>query len=335
MHAAASRGAEMHELPLDVKAPDGTPLSIDIAWLGSSRPAKVVIHSSGLHGVEGFAGSAIQLALLDRDLEIPDGAAVVLAHVLNPYGMAWLRRVNENNVDLNRNFGDADDDRSGVPEQYLRLQNFLNPASLPASDMFYLRAAGLIARHGLPPLKQAIAEGQYEIPEGLFYGGKQLERGPALLQSWLAQHLTALEQGFAIDVHTGLGRSCQESLFLYRACTDDQQLAAALGRTLVLDAAQDGVGYRMRGGYPNAFDTLPGRPRIGAVLQEFGTYPSVRVLHALREENRWHHYGDGSIEHASKLRLKEMFAPRATKWRESVFADGVSLAISAMRYTFN
>jgi hypothetical protein len=30
----------------------------------------------------------------------------MLIHALNPFGFAWLRRVNEANVDLNRNFQD-------------------------------------------------------------------------------------------------------------------------------------------------------------------------------------------------------------------------------------
>ena len=29
---------------------------------------------------------------------------IVFIHIINPYGMAWNRRVNEYNVDLNRNF---------------------------------------------------------------------------------------------------------------------------------------------------------------------------------------------------------------------------------------
>jgi Protein of unknown function (DUF2817) len=48
---------------------------------------------------EGFAGSAIQLQML-KDLPImPKDAALIVVHALNPYGMAHLRRVNENNVD--------------------------------------------------------------------------------------------------------------------------------------------------------------------------------------------------------------------------------------------
>ncbi len=59
----------------------------------------------GLHGVEGFFGSAVQLACLEHWLsaEAPSVKYVFL-HGLNPYGFAWRRRFDENNVDPNRNF---------------------------------------------------------------------------------------------------------------------------------------------------------------------------------------------------------------------------------------
>jgi hypothetical protein len=58
------------------------------------------------------------------------------------------------------------------------------------------------------------------------------------------------------------------------------------------------------------------------------------VLHALREENRWHFYGDGSIVHAAKLRLREMLCPAADDWRRRAVARGVSLARAAAGWTF-
>src|ERR1051326_2712065 len=102
--AAAQAGATTHALPLSAKGPQGESLVTDIAWFGAASPRRVLVHSSGLHGVEGFAGSAIQLQLLDNVPVPPADTAIVVVHILNPYGMAWLRRVNENNVDLNRNF---------------------------------------------------------------------------------------------------------------------------------------------------------------------------------------------------------------------------------------
>jgi hypothetical protein len=76
-------------------------------------PSRALIHSSGLHGVEGFAGSAIRLALLEQLPSISSDGAILVLHALNPYGMAWFRHVNVNNVNLNRNFITSEEQRTG------------------------------------------------------------------------------------------------------------------------------------------------------------------------------------------------------------------------------
>jgi predicted deacylase len=129
--AGHALGADLHQLRLGLSAPDGSPLTIDIAWIGARSPDTVVIHSSGLHGIEGFAGSAIQLALMNQCGSIPPNGAILFVHTLNPFGMAWLRRFNENNVDLNRNFLPAGVGRPTASEAYRRLEKFLNPGSPP------------------------------------------------------------------------------------------------------------------------------------------------------------------------------------------------------------
>lgn len=334
LEAGESAGAKLCELPLDRRAPDGTPLAINIAWLGSSDPERIVVHSSGLHGIEGFAGSAIQVAILEQAFSIPPDGAVLFVHALNPFGMAYVRRFNENNVDLNRNFHSAGEGWSGASAAYHRVNTFLNPPEPPRADFFYLRAGYLVLRYGLKPMKQAIAEGQYEFPKGLFFGGKQLERGPSLYLSWLASHLGSVTRGFAIDVHTGLGKWCQEYLFLRRSSDDDSELAKKLNRQLISDPSEKGVGYQIRGGYAGVFNVLDPQPQMYVVTQEFGTYRSLRVLHGLREENRWHHYGDGTVDHPAKLRLKEMFTPQSKEWRNLVVSRGVSFARDVMGYMF-
>lgn len=69
-----------------------------------------------------------------------------------------------------------------------------------------------------------------------------------------------------------------------------------------------------------------------SVTQEFGTCSPLRVLHALREENRWHHYGSGSIAHPAKQRLRRVFAPEEGQWRETVVRRGVSFANAVLAY---
>src|SRR5262245_21714062 len=75
-------GGALEVLPLNATGPRGETLGIDIAWFGNKAPRRAVLHSSGLHGVEGFAGSAIQIQTL-RDLpQIPDDTALILVHIL-------------------------------------------------------------------------------------------------------------------------------------------------------------------------------------------------------------------------------------------------------------
>ena len=87
LNKAQDVGAKLFHLPLKAIGTNNKQLSIDIAWLGNPSPKKVLIHSSGLHGVEGFAGSAIQIALLNRLPEIGSDGAIILVHIINPYGM--------------------------------------------------------------------------------------------------------------------------------------------------------------------------------------------------------------------------------------------------------
>ena len=88
--------------------PDGLELSCDTAWLGPRGAERVLIVMSGTHGAETFSGSAIQVGLLQSGIasEIARGTGLLLIHAINPSGFAWVRRVTEGNIDLNRNFID-------------------------------------------------------------------------------------------------------------------------------------------------------------------------------------------------------------------------------------
>jgi len=335
--AACAAGARMDELHLDVKGPTGAPLAIEIAWFGIENPSRIVIHSSGIHGVEGFAGSAVQLALLESKPDIPADGALVLVHCLNPYGMAWLRRTNEHNVDINRNFILDANNRTGAAAAYRELDSLLNPAQLPPGpDLFYLHALRSILRYGLPALKQAIAEGQFEFPKGLFFGGNEFEKGPLLYLAWLSYHVKSARRVFAIDVHTGLGKWGEEALY-FRSGQDQAKgaarLAESLGKNVITDAVANGA-YEIRGMLSEVFPMLEPKPEWSFVLQEFGTYPVLKVINALRKENVWYHQGIRDIGHPCRQHLKEMLAPASRKWRDSVVERGVSLCKRVMEHVF-
>ena len=172
----------VHEqLNLDQRGPFSEELIIDIAIVGSIKSEKMFLYTSGIHGVEGFAGSAIQLSVLDmlKSEEPIQDYCIVFVHIINPYGMAWHRRVNECNVDLNRNFLK---NHSGEPEGYKNINAFLNPNSIPKKSelSFYLEGIKLILKYGFINFKQWFAQGQYTRSTSLQYGGDQLQKGPKL-----------------------------------------------------------------------------------------------------------------------------------------------------------
>jgi uncharacterized protein DUF2817 len=334
--AASNAGARIDSLELGAKGPNGGQLTIEIAWFGAPRPRRVLIHSSGTHGVEAFAGSAIQLQWLDDGIpSLREHSAVALVHVLNPFGMAWLRRFNENNVDLNRNFLGANEEYAGAPDGYEKLDAFLNPSTPPSADFFYLRAAWLIARYGLEALKQSVAGGQYVNPRGLFFGGARLEEGPRKLQAFMADRLGDAERITLIDVHTGLGPFAEDRLLteaepghIFRA------IKAAFGERVQSLATGQSVAYQVRGGGHTMYPRVMAGDQFYFVTQEFGTYNSVAVLAALREENRWHHYGGGTVDHPAKRRLKEVFSPDSGRWRRAILQRGRDVIGQAMALAF-
>ncbi len=333
--AARRAGATLDALSLEARGPLQEDLTIDIARLGTRAAPRVLLHTSGMHGVEAYAGSAVQLAALANPPALPGGCELVLVHALNPYGMAWLRRTNENNVDLNRNFLRLDERWVGAPALYPHLDPLLNPPSPPARDGFRLRLALLALRHGPRAVRQAIAEGQYEYPRGLFFGGKALEPGPRMYLDWLRHNCSQAERLFALDLHTGLGRS-GEAMLILEPGTDSTPapvLARALEKPLIDPAAGQAV-FRIRGGMGAALPQVLPAARIDFVLQEIGTYPTLKVLQALREENRCHYYATADVRDPTKLALLEALNPVSTTWRRRAVVHGLTLLHAAAKWAF-
>src|SRR5215472_10329463 len=104
--ARAELPVKTHENPR--KGPTAERLATDVALQGDPSATKLLVTISGSHGVEGFCGSGCQADWLMESAraELPADLALLHIHALNPFGFAWLRRVNEDGVDLNRNFHD-------------------------------------------------------------------------------------------------------------------------------------------------------------------------------------------------------------------------------------
>ena len=146
------------------------------------------MHSAGVHGVEGYAGSAVQLKLLEKfasSTRGDDHPTVVLVHAVNPYGMAHFRRFNENNVDLNRNALTPSEWIGALSREpniagYFDIDETFNPPRPPTHLDAYLiipfNSVRLIAKLGFTHVKRALVAAQYSEKGGIFYGGRKMER---------------------------------------------------------------------------------------------------------------------------------------------------------------
>src|SRR6266403_832796 len=95
----AGSGLASYVLP-DRSGPTNEELVVDVARIGSQEPRNLLLIISGTHGVEGFCGSGCQVGYFAEQLfqALPADTGAVLIHALNPYGFAWLRRVDQCNV---------------------------------------------------------------------------------------------------------------------------------------------------------------------------------------------------------------------------------------------
>ena len=64
--AVTQLGWMLEAYPIGQTGPDGEDLTIDVAITPGERTDRTLVISSGLHGVEGFFGSVVQLGLLQK-----------------------------------------------------------------------------------------------------------------------------------------------------------------------------------------------------------------------------------------------------------------------------
>ena len=328
--AFRARAANAEQSAHDIAAPgpNGEVLSLDSAYLGSPAPRQLAVITSGIHGVEGYAGSALQqLWLAEFAGSLPADTGVLLAHALNPHGFAHGRRVNEHNVDLNRNALAAFPGPANPG--YRSLNAWLNPPRpAPRLDDFVWRALPLLMRHGRAALAQAIAAGQYEFSQGLFYGGHEREPSLTIFANLLAApRFAGVQRVWHLDLHSGLGRYGHYQLLLdvSPATREFMLLTRGFGvQAVKSDHASHATHYSAHGILPTLTRrAFPDALTLAATL-EFGTLAPTTLLRILRAENRAHHHGtrhDGDAARISAA-LRAALAPRDPTWHAAVIAGG-------------
>lgn len=324
---AAGHAVETHLMP-DRKGVDGEPLAIDVAVAGSQSAENVLVVTSATHGIEGYCGSGVQIALM-RDEALSRAAAesgvtVVLVHAVNPHGFSFGRRVNEDNVDLNRNFRDF-----SVPPPvnagYAEVHDLLLPPRWPPPPEHEAKSAAYIGIHGTRAFQTVVTGGQYAFPDGLFYGGARPTWSNRTMRAVLRRHAARRKRFGWIDIHTGLGpRGHGEKIFAGRNDASDLVRTRAwwgADVTSIYDASSSSA--ELTGLMFNAaYEECPGVEYTGIGL-EFGTLPLVDMLQALRADH-WmylHPEAPSSLRASIRQQMRDAFYIEADDWKVAVVAQ--------------
>lgn len=315
-----------------LKGPTGEELALDVAAFGPLDAERVFVTMSATHGGEGFIGSAAQVGWMDEDRyrDLPDNTSVILMHAVNPHGFAWLRRVTEGNVDLNRNFLDYAEPTPQNPE-YDKLHGAICPddwtdSALTEADSILESYA---EEHGQKALNRVVMGGQFSRPDGLFYGGTAPTWSRTNILATLDAYTADADHVALIDFHTGLGPSGHGECYIVG---DEGEPGVEKANEIW---GTDGVTVLAASGSRSAHDgynlTGMGRelaptPFYGNTL-EFGTHPLDVVYRALRADNWLHLHGDLNSEAARSIKaeLKEAFSPDSEKWRETVYTRSIDV----------
>ena len=335
LQAAQQRGCavESHLLPL--AGAQGETLAMDVAREGPMDASRLLVVLSGVHGAEGFCGSGIQAGLLaDEELRPRrKDTAVLYVHAVNPYGFSHLRRVTQENVDLNRNFVDFAKPLP-VNAGYGEIHDALLPATWPPREQDVAVLSAYQERHGARGLQRAVGLGQYTHADGMFYGGLAPTWSNATFRGLLRRHGATARELASIDIHTGLGPSGHGERIFASFDPDPSVLASARrwwGEvTSVLDGTSSSI--PLTGPVQTALhEECPQARHVGICL-EYGTWPTERVRVALQAEHWLHRHGAEPAQAAAiRAELKEAFYPDSADWKLAVWRQGREASLQALR----
>jgi hypothetical protein len=309
-------------------------------------PKTLVVLSSGVHGIEAYAGSAIQTMFFEELLPKIDRAhtGIFLVHSLNPFGFKHHRRGTEANINLNRNF-------FAKPELYQRK----NEASREMHDKFVQKTPVTSARShllqqmrmenggvlfgagndavSLDRLVKAVAPGQFDSPENLEYGGTKPEPQSQALIDWLKAQMPVYRDIVLLDLHTGLGK--RGRLHLLGSGNADEINQELFHQLFKPEADKEFYEFTSADadGFYDTYGTLNGifpqlahpKQRVCAVTMEFGTLGHDNDAQ-LESMNRWlidhqgllYGYANTALQAKAESEFLEKFYPNDNHWKQKV-----------------
>ena len=328
-------------------------LYIDSIFLeAEERKDNLILITTGVHGIEGYIGATMLEVFIDTFLPKLDksNTGVLMVTNVNPYGVKYQRRYNENNVDLNRNFiFDWSEFDLDTNTDYPQVQSFLQPTS-PIGNMALHEVGFLggvlkqVATNGVSTLTNALLGGQYSAAKGVYYGGTDDEKSTTYIKEVFTD---ALYSGYKniihLDLHSGYGPRYNMTIFnsQYEKMTE-QETKLAFDYDTVIAADSKGF-YPTNGDTTEYFYKLLEKEQVPTDLYstcfEFGTLgddflSSVQSMKYTIDENRNHWFPTSSklTEKILKQRYMEMFFPSEPEWREKAVEDFLKATTGVLNY---
>lgn len=317
-------------------------LYIDNFYIPALKEQKnLIVLTTGVHGMEGYIGSVMLDVFFEEiydGLDKDDTGVLVVANV-NPYGMKYMRRYNENNVDLNRNFI-MDWERFDLSsnKDYPKVQSFLEPVGKIGNAFwhevgFYLSLAKEAIFTGADVISDALLTGQYESPQGVYYGGTGDEASTKYLKGVFNDCLEGEYENIVhIDIHSGYGPRYNMVIFnsVYETMTE-AETKKAFNYDYVISHDSESF-YATTGDTTDYFYRLAESKNTDKELFstcfEFGTIgdefmDTILSLKYTVDENRNHWYPTGNNTSAEvvKENYYELFYPTEKEWREKTVED--------------
>lgn len=335
--AARAAGAALEDYvnPAPPPGHDGT-LTADVAVLGRPDAGRVLLVNAGTHGVEAFAGSAIEIAFLSSRPAPPDDVRIVLVHAINPHGFAWLRRVTEDNVDLNRNFLDHDGPHP-ANEAYGKLHPLLCPERWDGPTLAEMARTidTYVEKHGAFALQAVVTRGQYDHADGLFYGGRRPTWSNSTFRAILGKHISGARTVAFIDLHTGLGEYGAAEMIggASPSTPGGRRMRDWYGDIVTSPSAGNSSSAPLVGVIARAVREAASGAQVTSATLEFGTYPVREVLNALQADNWLHAHGDvdSALGREIKADIRKRLFPDEDGWKRRVLDQGVRIVSRALQ----
>ncbi len=327
--ACQAHSADCRKFTNKLAGPNGEALNISVARIGPAAASRRLLGLSATHGIEGYAGAAIQTGwLAEHGSRLAPDTAIVMLHFLNPWGVAWNRRENENNVDIFRNLNyqrqpcepdalfDIIDDTMDLANWHRR-----EPGKFAQEKAQFIAQIG-----GIERLISAVRRGQHHRPKSMTYHGNGPEWSAEVLFEVVDSQLTGATHVAVIDIHTGFGEYGQPLVMSYDPPgSEKHDRVSAWFDGDIYTPGQDVDIQSHLGSLPFAWmeGRLPGT-KVTAEILEFGTFDPTTIGETFNANHHFHVFGDPlspqGLEWGRKYR--RYCYPEEDDWMKLVWQHG-------------